>query len=450
MSQKTKTAHSALPDFSRLTQPANFQPFEHRTKYTYDKIGQIKTETSSVSTENRGYAYDSAWNLSWLTNTVGRAYTVDGKNELTNWPGNPATYDGNGNRITQNSGSGATTLTYDDENRLTSWVQSTAYNSGFAYDGLGRLRRRIDYTWTGMSWYPNTTTVYIYDGNRVIQERDGNNNMPLVSYTRGTDLSGSLEGAGGIGGLLARSSGYSSGNWTTNHFYHADGSGNITYLVDSNQAMAATYRYDAFGDTLSSSGPLATANMYRFSSREQHTASGMYVYLYRFYDPGSQRWLNRDPLGERGGINLYRFVGNNPVNWIDRNGLDIWIGNSGFHQNINVGDPNGNYSSYSFGLEGSRLNIFNPFSQGSVYEDDPPAERDPSYGYLKTTTAQDQQAIDILNQKLGQPHWYSLFFNNCRDFAQDTFKDLKATFPGTYVAPPPTPPIPADGRYFFP
>jgi hypothetical protein len=48
---------------------------------------------------------------------------------------------------------------------------------------------------------------------RVIQERDGSNN-PLVSYTRGTDLSGSMEGAGGIGGLLARSSGYSSGNLT--------------------------------------------------------------------------------------------------------------------------------------------------------------------------------------------------------------------------------------------
>jgi hypothetical protein len=130
--------------------------------------------------------------------------------------------------------------------------------------------------------------------------------------------------------------------------------------------------------------------------------------------------------------------------------LDIWIGNSGLHQNINVGDPNGIYSSYSFGLEGSRLNIFNPFSKGSVYEDDPAAERDPSYGYLKTTPAQDQQAIDTLNQKLGQPHWYSLFFNNCRNFSQDTFNALKATFPGTYVPPPPTPPIPVDGRHFFP
>jgi hypothetical protein len=67
---------------------------------------------------------------------------------------------------------------------------------------------------------------------RVIQERDVNN-TPTVSYTRGTDLSGSIEGAGGIGGMLARSSGYSGGNWSTHYFYHGDGNGNITYLVDA-------------------------------------------------------------------------------------------------------------------------------------------------------------------------------------------------------------------------
>jgi hypothetical protein len=70
-------------------------------------------------------------------------------------------------------------------------------------------------------------------------------------------MSGSLEGAGGIGGLLARSHGYSSGNWSTHNFYHADGNGNITYLVNSSQTVAASYRYDPFGNLVSSSGSLA-------------------------------------------------------------------------------------------------------------------------------------------------------------------------------------------------
>src|SRR5207244_13321334 len=103
---------------------------------------------------------------------------------------------------------------------------------------------------------------------RVIQERGGNN--PTVGYTRGIDLSGRLEGAGGIGGLLARSHGYSGGNFSTHSYYHADGNGNITYLLNSSQSKVAEYRYDPFGNLISSSGTLATANVYRFSSKELH------------------------------------------------------------------------------------------------------------------------------------------------------------------------------------
>jgi RHS repeat-associated protein len=166
------------------------------------------------------------------------------------------------------------------------------------------------------------STLYLYDGMRVIQERDGNN-TPLVSYTRGKDLSGSLEGAGGIGGLLARSHGYSSGNWSTHNFYHADGGGNITYLVNSSQTLSASYRYDPYGNLISSSGTLASANVYRFSSKPIHAASGLYYYGERFYEPNLQRWLNRDPMGEWGGINLYGFVGNSPPNGLDPLGLEI-------------------------------------------------------------------------------------------------------------------------------
>ena len=73
-------------------------------------------------------------------------------------------------------------------------------------------------------WTLVSVTEYIYDGFRVIQERDLNN-TPTVSYTRGSDLSGSLEGAGVIGGLLARSDGYSSGNWTDHKLTNAAGPG---------------------------------------------------------------------------------------------------------------------------------------------------------------------------------------------------------------------------------
>ena len=299
--------------------------------YSYDNIGQLKVATSSAGSENRGYFYDAAWNANRRTNNgVVYNFNVDNKNQLTSTSDGSISYDANGNLTNEYGLHG---YTYDDENRLTSVADifNPQHRTDFVYDGLGRLRKRLEYVWgiavpqgpavlTSGSWNLSSTVEYIYDGNRVIQERDGSN-TPTVSYTRGLDLSGTMEGAGGIGGLLARSSGYSAGNWTTNHFYHADGNGNVTYLVDASQAMAATYRYDPFGNTISSSGSLAGANLYRFSSKEVHVNTGMYIYLYRFYDPTVQRWLNRDPIEEWGGYNLYQMEDNDPVNQVDPEGL---------------------------------------------------------------------------------------------------------------------------------
>ena len=315
-----------------------------RQDYSYDKIGQlVKVGTSrGNSSVERDYKYDAAWNLTYRTNTMTlQTFGVDNKNQLTQVPpdGNSGVngngtphYDGNGN-ISDDGLSQS--FTYDDENRMVSWgfeyEGAGSNNPGTEdmrikcdYDGLGRLRTKRAYVdWGGTGSFLLTETVnYIYDGMRVIQERDASN-VPTVSYTRGTDLSGTMEGAGGIGGLLGRSHGYSGGNWSTHNFYHADGNGNITYLVNSSQALAASYQYDAFGNTLGSSGEWAPFNHYRFSSKEIEPESGLYYYGYRFYAPNLQRWLTRDPISEWGDLNIYRFCRNSPQGFVDSIGLQI-------------------------------------------------------------------------------------------------------------------------------
>ena len=293
--------------------------------YTYDNLGQVKTAVGSggLSTENLGYAYDAAWNLSYRTNSgTPTTFTANNLNQLTAGPYSPFTYDYNGN-LTAMGGGAMTSATYDDENRLSALEYTGTWRFEFTYDGISRLRKRVDYAWSA-GWVLSAETRYVYDGWRVIQERNSAN-TPTVSYTRGWDLGAGFEAAGGIGGLLARSHGYSGGSWTTHNYYHADGNGNVTYLVDATQALAASYRYDPYGRTLGSSGGLASANVYRFSTKEIIPNSGTYYYGYRFYDPYSQRWLNRDPLQERGGINLYVFCRNAPVSLIDRSGLDAYL-----------------------------------------------------------------------------------------------------------------------------
>ena len=240
-------------------------------------------------------------------------YGLATTNTLTaNLPTNVALgFDNNGNLTND----GSQTFQYDAENQLTNIMVAGQWRSDFVYDGLNRRRITRDYSWNG-TWVETNEVRYIYDGRLVIQERDANNNV-LVTYTRGRDLSGGLQGAGGIGGLLARTD----GNGST--FYHADGNGNITALMDNKQNIVARYEYDPFGNTLAMSGKNANANPYRFSSKEIHLNSGLYYYGRRYYEPGFQRWINRDPDGESGGNNLYNFVWNGPINGIDSSGLGV-------------------------------------------------------------------------------------------------------------------------------
>src|SRR5207249_1797686 len=109
-------------------------------------------------------------------------------------------------------------LDYDDENQLTRITVTNTWRTEFAYDGLFRRRIRKEYTWSS-SWVQTNEVRYIYDDQLVVQERDGNN-LPQVSYTRGLDLGGSFQGAGGIGGLLARKD--HSTISPTHAFYQAD------------------------------------------------------------------------------------------------------------------------------------------------------------------------------------------------------------------------------------
>jgi len=224
-------------------------------------------------------------------------------------------YDLNGNLISD----GTRGFEYDDENQLVRVTVTNSWKSEFTYDGKFRRRIRKEFTWQNSAWMRTSEVRYIYDGMLVIQERDANN-LSAVTYTRGRDLSGSLQGAGGIGGLLGRTDAANG----ESACYHADGNGNVTCLIKGNQIVVAKYIYDPFGNILSKSGPLADANTYRFSSQEYHQNSGLLLFLRRAYDPNLQRWLNRDPIGERGGINLYDYVANNPISFVDPFGETLY------------------------------------------------------------------------------------------------------------------------------
>jgi RHS repeat-associated protein len=150
---------------------------------------------------------------------------------------------------------------------------------------------------------------------QVIQERDGDDNIVATDIWDGN--------TGGLGARIVNDI-VNPQNPPQKYFYHYDGSGNVTAVTDDSQQTVATYDYDAYGNLLNSSGAYASQNPWRFSTKYYDDGNGLYYYGYRFYSPGLGKWINRDPIEEDGGYNLYHFVANSPSNYGDRYGLFVF------------------------------------------------------------------------------------------------------------------------------
>jgi len=108
-------------------------------------------------------------------------------------------------------------------------------------------------------------------------------------------------------------------------YISVDGNGNIMVYVDSTGNNVASYEYDAFGKIISKSGTKADDFTFLFSTKDFDKYTGLLYYGHRFYRPAIKRWISKDPLWERGGVNLYGFIDNNPVNKIDALGLKAYL-----------------------------------------------------------------------------------------------------------------------------
>ena len=199
---------------------------------------------------------------------------------------------------------GGWTYVYDAGHQLKSVSSNGVLLVTNDYDA--RLRRVRKVT-------PHATTTFFYDDWNLIEERIAytNGTTSAIRYYWGKDLSGTLQGAGGVGGLLYLT--------VDSAIYIPcyDNIGNITRYLDANGNTVAQYTYDAFGNTIFKSGPLADFFRHRFSTKYYDVETGLYYYGYRFYHPTLMRWLNRDPMEEDGGVNLYVFCANSGMRNLD-------------------------------------------------------------------------------------------------------------------------------------
>jgi RHS repeat-associated protein len=247
--------------------------------------------------------------------------TVSGSVFLARTPETNFSYDPDGNQTRD----GRFTNTWDAENRLIAVVSlpgapvASQYSNIFTYDYMGRRIQKMVSTNSGSGWAVPSTNKYVYDGWNLVAILDGYNNV-LQTFTWGTDLSGMMQGAGGVGGLITMT--VCAGTNAGTYFICYDGNGNVVALVNApNGTIAANYEYGPFGELIRATGPLAKVNPFMFSTKFYDWETSLYYYGYRYYNPSTGRWLSRDPIAEKGGLNLYGFVRNSPIGRFDVLGL---------------------------------------------------------------------------------------------------------------------------------
>jgi RHS repeat-associated protein len=285
--------------------------------FDYNPRSEVVFSRRGVANADDGYAYDDIGNL--LVSCVGantNSYSANNLNQYTSilHVSAPSSedylfYDLDGN-LTNDS---VFAYSYDAQNRIVSVLSNDVALLVNEYDSKSRRVRKIT---------QEATTTFFYDDWNLIEERIARTNgtTSTIKYYWGKDLSGTLQGTGGVGGLLYLT--ISNSNLPLQLYIPCyDNIGNVTRYLDANGNAVAQYTYNAFGNIISKSGPLADFFRHRFSTKYFNAESNLYYYGYRFYSPELMRWITRDPIGEEGGVNLYAFCENGSTFLIDATGL---------------------------------------------------------------------------------------------------------------------------------
>ena len=266
--------YDAIGRLSSIGHTIAATPAYQALTFGYNPASQVVTRTSSNDT----FASNTAYNVS-------RTYGVNGLNQYTAAGSATFQYDANGNLTSD----GSTAYVYDAENRLVSRSDGVS----LSYDPLGRL-------WQLSA--PSGTTRFEYDGDRLLEEFNTSGNW-LRIYAWGPGRDEPLIWYEGTGGPVRR-------------FLHADHQGSIIAATDDSGNPIALNGYDAWGIPNA-----ANAGRFQYTGQAWLAELGMYYYKARLYSPTLGRFLQTDPVGYAGGINLYSYVGNDPMSFTDPSGM---------------------------------------------------------------------------------------------------------------------------------
>jgi YD repeat-containing protein len=242
-----------------------------KTNYFWVQAPVTNCAGAAYATVTTLAAVPNGWSAEYGTTNIGHVFV----------PGTPESfgYDLDGNLTSD----GRWNYGWDAENRLTNMTSLSGAPAGsqlkldFVYDYMGRRIQKLVSTNNGSGYVAEYTNRFVYDGWNLIGILKPNGSL-AASFMWGTDLSGSSQGVGGVGGLLSMTV-YSGANAGT-YLYCYDGNGNVVALVNAaSGVVAAQYEYGPFGELIRATGPMAKLNPFRFSTKYQDDETDFLYYL---------------------------------------------------------------------------------------------------------------------------------------------------------------------------
>ncbi|MFH1653466.1 MAG: RHS repeat-associated core domain-containing protein [Pseudomonadota bacterium] len=260
--------------------------------YAYDSTDQLKDVTYADGS-SESFQYDPMGNrLSVNDGTNTDNYTVNSLNQYAQAGGASFQYDKNGNLITRTQAGKVTLYDYDAEDRLTRVTLPDGKNINYDYDPFGRLISRSDV---------NGTKRFLWDGDQIAVETDGSGTV-TSRLIWGNDLDEMISMKQG----------------GTNYFYLQDALRNVTALTDDQGQVVENYDYKVFGVPSKTS---SFGNPFLFTGARYDEGTNLIYMRNRWYSPELGRFITTDPIGINGGVNLYKYVNNNPATHADPWGL---------------------------------------------------------------------------------------------------------------------------------